>query len=121
SRAEHIENDTDADQSHLKIDYTRPFADNAKLKAGYELEYDRSVFDNFGLTGPAAASETPDASLIDRFKFDQAINGVYATYQRPFGKLTVLGGLRLEDTRIDLADVTTRFAGANDFTRFYPS
>ncbi|MDB5476898.1 MAG: TonB-dependent receptor [Phenylobacterium sp.] len=121
SRAENIRNDTDADQSHLKVDYTRPFADNAKLKTGYELEYDRSLFDNFGLTGPSATTEVPDASLIDRFRFKQAINGVYATYQKPFGDLTVLGGLRVEDTRIDLADVTTRFAGSNDFTRFYPS
>ncbi|HEY8005163.1 MAG TPA: outer membrane beta-barrel family protein [Phenylobacterium sp.] len=121
SRSERLRNDTDADQSHLKVDYTRPFEDNAKLKAGYELEYDRSIFDNFGLTGPTAAAETPDASLIDRFKFNQAINGVYATYQRPFHDLTVLAGLRLEDTRIDLGDETTGFRGSNDFTRAYPS
>jgi outer membrane receptor protein involved in Fe transport len=121
SRAEALKNDTDADQTHLKLDYTRPFADNAKLKTGYELEYDRSDFDNSGVTGPTVATEAPDATLIDRFKFDQAINGVYATYQRPFGDLTVLGGLRLEDTKIDLSDVTTGFRGSNDFTRFYPS
>ena len=120
-RAESLRNDTDADQSHVKADYTRPFADEAKLKTGYELEYDASRFDNFGEMGLTEVAEAPDPTLIDDFKFNQAINGVYATYQRPFGKLTVLGGLRLEDTRIDLRDETTGFRGANDFTRWYPS
>jgi len=120
-RAESLRSNTDADQSHVKVDYTRPFADDAKLKTGYELEYDASRFDNFGETGLTEAAEAPDPTLIDAFRFDQAINGIYATYQRPFGKLTVLGGLRLEDTRIDLRDDTTGFRGSNDFTRWYPS
>lgn len=121
ARSERITNDNDTDQSHVKVDYTRPFENNAKLKAGYELEYDRSDFNNTGFTGLTAGSETPNASLIDDFKANQAINGVYATWQQPFGKLTVLAGLRLEDTQIDLKDPGTGFRGTNDFTRFYPS
>ncbi|HEX3700255.1 MAG TPA: TonB-dependent receptor [Phenylobacterium sp.] len=121
SRAEDIRNDTTADQSHVKVDYTRPIGTAAKLKAGYELEYDRSDFDNTGLTGPTAATETPDATLIDEFRFNQAINGAYVTYQQPFGALTVLGGLRVEDTQIELNDVTSVFHGKSDDTRFYPS
>ena len=122
SRAEDIENDATADQSHVKIDYTLPLPDNAKLKTGYELEYDRNVFDNVGLTGPTPATVGLDATLTDHFRFHQAINGVYATFQHPLGdKLTALVGLRLEDTRIDLNDLTTRFKGSNDDTHLYPS
>ncbi|MBS0334927.1 MAG: TonB-dependent receptor [Proteobacteria bacterium] len=121
SQVESISTENDGDQSHVKVDYTRPFADNAKLKTGYELEYDSSEFDNFGLTGPAAAALTPNPSLIDDFRIDQAINGVYATWQQPVGKLTMLGGLRLEDTEIDMKDPTTGFRGSNDYTRVYPS
>ena len=118
---EDIRNDTDTDQSHVKVDYTRPFADSAKLKTGYELEYDRSDFDNFGLTGLTKASQVPNPALIDDFRFRQAINGVYATWQQPVGKLTVLAGLRIEDTQIDMMDPTTGFRGSNDYTRLYPS
>jgi outer membrane receptor protein involved in Fe transport len=121
NRSEDLHNDTDTDQSHVKVDYTRPFEDNIKLKTGYELEYDRSDFDNTGRTGPTVGTEVPDPSLIDEFKFRQAINGVYATWQQPVGKLTVLGGLRLEDTQITMDDPTTGFHGTNDYTRFYPS
>ena len=118
---EDIRNDTDTDQSHVKVDYTRPFAANAKLKTGYELEYDSSDFDNFGLTGITKATQAPNPALIDEFRFRQAINGVYATWQQPVGKLTVLGGLRIEDTEIDMKDPTTGFSGSNDYTRLYPS
>jgi outer membrane receptor protein involved in Fe transport len=118
---EAISNDSTQDQTHVKVDYTRPLPNEAKLKAGYELEDDRDDFDNSGLRGPLGGPLAPDASLIDRFKFGQAINGVYATYQRPVGDLTVLAGLRIEDTRIDLRDVTTAFHGRNNDTRAYPS
>ena len=118
---EKIRNDVDTDQSHVKVDYTRPFADHAKLKTGYELEYDRSEFDNFGLTGLNAAPVVPNPALIDIFRFEQAINGAYATWQQPVGKLTALAGLRLEDTQIDMSDPVTGFRGSNDYTRFYPS
>lgn len=122
SRSEDIRNDTDTDQTHVKVDYTRPYEESRKLKTGYELEYDRSDFDNFGETGPLAGPAAPNPGLIDRFAFRQAINGIYATWQQPLGdKLTVLGGLRIEDTQIDLRDETTGFRGSNDFTRAYPS
>ena len=121
ARSERITNDVDTDQSHVKMDYTRPFENNAKLKTGYELEYDRSDFDNTGATGPIAGAEIANPFLTDEFKFDQAINGLYATWQQPIGKLTVLAGLRLEDTQIRLKDPNTGFRGTNDFTRFYPS
>ncbi len=122
SRAEDIENDSAADQSHVKIDYTLPLPDNAKLKTGYELEYDRNAFDNFGRTGPTDATLAPNPALIDSFRFRQAINGVYATYQHPlWDKLTVLAGLRIEDTRIDMNDITTGFRGSSGDTHLYPS
>jgi len=122
TRAEDIHYDSTADQSHVKVDYTLPLATADKLKAGYELEYDRDLFVNTGLTGPTATTLAPDLTLTDTFRFHQAINGVYLTYQHALGdKLSVLGGLRVEDTQIDIDDVTSRFTGSNDDTRFYPS
>jgi outer membrane receptor protein involved in Fe transport len=109
------------DVSHLKVDYNRPLAGGAKLKAGYELQVDLDDFDNSGLRGATVASETPDPRLFDQFRFNQAVNGAYITYQRPFGDLTVLGGLRLEDTRIDLKDITSALKGSSGDTHLYPS
>ncbi|HEY3949219.1 TonB-dependent receptor domain-containing protein [Phenylobacterium sp.] len=121
SLAEDIRADITADVSHMKVDYSRPLPGDAKLKAGYELQVDGDVFDNAGLQGPTAAGEVINPALVDAFKFKQAVNGAYVTYQRPFGAVTALAGLRVEDTRIDLHDVTSAFKGRNGDTHLYPS
>jgi outer membrane receptor protein involved in Fe transport len=121
SFAEQISANVTTDVSHMKVDYNRPLANGDKLKLGYELQVDLDDFDNRGQRGATAASEAPDPTLIDRFRFNQAVNGVYATYQHAIGSLTVLGGLRIEDTRIDLKDVTTAAKGSSDDTHLYPT
>jgi outer membrane receptor protein involved in Fe transport len=121
SFSEDIRAESTQDVSHLKVDYQRPLAGGAKLKLGYELQVDLDDFDNSGDRGATVASETPDPTLIDRFRFNQAVNGLYATYQRPVGDLTVLAGLRVEDTRIDLNDLTSRIKASSGDTHLYPS
>ncbi|THD64538.1 outer membrane beta-barrel family protein [Phenylobacterium sp.] len=121
SFSEDIRAESTQDVSHLKVDYQAPLSGGAKLKLGYELQVDLDDFDNSGNRGATVASETPDPTLIDRFRFNQAVNGVYATYQRPIGDLTVLAGLRVEDTRIDLSDLTSRIKASSDDTHLYPS
>ena len=120
SFAEDIHTDTTQDVTHVKVDYTRPLAGDAKLKLGYELQVDLDDFNNTGVRGPTVAGEVADPTLIDRFHFNQAVNGAYVTYQRPFGDLTVLGGLRIEDTGIDLNDVTSAFKASRDEVNAYP-
>lgn len=121
SRAEQIQGKGQTDLTRAKADYTRPFASGARLKAGYELQLDRTRLDNFGQVGPLDGGLAPEPGLIDRFRFRQAVNGAYVTYQQPVAGLTVLGGLRVEDTRIDLRDPLTGFVGSNDQTRLHPS
>lgn len=115
--------DSSTRQTEVKVDYTRPMPGGGKLKTGYALQYDDNDYGNIARRAPAGATGLPvDPTLTYRFLFEQAINAAYLTYQQPFGDLTVLGGLRLEDTRLDL-DLTvggpqrTR----NDYTRLYPS
>jgi outer membrane receptor protein involved in Fe transport len=43
------------------------------------------------------------------------------TYERPFGDLTVLAGLRVEDVKIDLDQATRGQRDENDYTKLYPS
>ncbi|MGA0606269.1 TonB-dependent receptor domain-containing protein [Phenylobacterium sp. VNQ135] len=110
-------------QTEVKVDYTRPMPDNGKLKAGYAFQYDDNAFENIGRRGLASIADLPvDPGLTYRFLFEQTINAAYLTYQHPVGDLTVLGGLRLEDTKLDL-NLTTGgpVQAENDYTRLYPS
>ncbi|MCR5874197.1 TonB-dependent receptor [Phenylobacterium sp. J426] len=110
-------------QTEVKIDYTRPLPADGKLKAGYALQYDDNVYENLGRRGPAGQPNPPVApALTYEFQYEQAINAAYVTYQQPFGDVTVLGGLRFEDTHLDLDLVVGGpLRARHDYSRVYPS
>ena len=108
-------------QLQAKGDYVRPFDSGAKLKAGVDLQWDDQKFDNRGFTGPTTPARVPDPSLTNLFLFEQRLLQAYVTYEQPVGDLTVLAGLRLEDMRLDLDQVTQGdFREQHDFEA-YPS
>ncbi len=111
----------DYQQVQLKGDYVRPFTDGSKLKVGFEVQHDDNSQDNRGFRGPTSPAVIPDPGLTSRFKFEQVLSQAYVTYERPIGAVTVLAGLRLEDARIDLTQVTLGRRDDNDDARAYPS
>jgi outer membrane receptor protein involved in Fe transport len=110
-----------ADRSELKADYGRPMPANGKLKAGYDLRIDDNHYDNQGLIGGSPASALPDPAQRSLFLYRQTVGAAYATYEQPFGDWTVLGGLRLENVRLDLNQVTAALTHDSSYFRAYPS
>ncbi len=108
-------------RTELKGDYVRPLGAGVTLKAGFDLQYDDNAYGNRGFRGPSAGALAPDPTLTNRFLYRQRLNQAYVTYERPFGELTVLAGLRLEDVRIDLDQATQGQKDKNDYTKLYPS
>jgi hypothetical protein len=46
-------------------------------------------------------------ALTNRFLYDQDVYAAYVTYERPFGDLTALGGLRAEQVNIRTNQITS--------------
>lgn len=118
---EHVSIGDELIQSRLKAEYKRPLPDGAKLVAGYELQVDDNDYDNYGARGPTAGALAVVPSLTNRFKYDQTVHALYATYSRPIGDLTVMPGLRLEAVEIDTHQVTSNLKDGYDYLRAYPS
>ncbi|WP_240606374.1 TonB-dependent receptor domain-containing protein [Phenylobacterium kunshanense] len=104
-----------------KVEYTRPMGEGHKLKLGYSLDADDNDYDTLGVRGPNEATATPNAQLSNSYRFDQQVHALYGTYERPFGKLTALAGLRLEAVTIDINSVTQAITARNDDVSVYPS
>lgn len=109
------------DQTELKADYNRPFAEGARLKTGYYYRLEDNDYDNLGLIGTSLATAALDTTQTNRYVYRLQINAGYATYEKPVGDWTVLGGLRLEDVRLDLDQVTLRQTNSQAYTRLYPT
>ena len=109
------------DLTELKADYSRPMPLQGRLKAGYSYRVDDNDYDNLGLIGASAAAAANDATQTDHFRYRLQLNAGYLTYEQPFGDWTVLGGLRLEDARLDLTQVLAGRSDRQAYTRLYPS
>jgi outer membrane cobalamin receptor len=108
-------------ETELKADYSRPMPAEAKLKLGYDLRREDNRYDSAGVRGTSLADAAPDLSQTNLFFYKQTINAAYGTYEQPFGDWTVLAGLRLEDVRLDLDQVTMAQAIRRDDVQAYPS
>lgn len=121
SYVEHVSVGDELVQSRLKAEYKRPLPGEARLVAGYELQVDDNDYDNYGARGPTGGALVVDPSLTNRFKYNQTVHALYATYSRPFGDLTVMPGVRLEEVEIDTNQVTSGLKDGYDYLRAYPS
>ncbi|MDB5432981.1 MAG: TonB-dependent receptor [Caulobacter sp.] len=108
-------------QADLKGDYVHPMDGGVTLKLGFDIQRDDNRYNNRGYRGPAAGALTPDAALTNLFLYRQTLSQAYVTYEHPFGPLTVLAGLRVEDAHLDLTQVTQGLHNTNDYARLYPT
>jgi outer membrane receptor protein involved in Fe transport len=108
-------------ETELKADYQSPMPHGGKLKLGLLASLTDTTLDNSDRRGPSLGALVPVPALSDLFKVDQALEALYVTYEQPLGALTVLGGLRAENTHLHLNDVTGGQTEGRDYFRVYPS
>lgn len=109
------------DELDLKGDYNRPMPGDSRLKAGFEWQDSKDDSDSIFATGPSQAGLVFDPTRSHRLIFDETVGSAYLSYERPFGDLTVLGGLRYETATDDLNLVTTGLKTSHTYNKLYPT
>ena len=94
---------------------------DGKLKAGWDVRAEDALTSTDGFLDAASPTAPDDPTQSDRFRFQRTVSAGYLTYQQPFGKLTVLGGLRLENEDLDVDDITTASQARSSDTHLYPT
>jgi outer membrane receptor protein involved in Fe transport len=118
---ERVENDGGFTIMALTSAYVRPMGE-ARLRLGYELEIRQPRQDNAVSRGASAAGLSPVPALTSRFKAEQAVHALYATYERPLGgKLSAQFGLRLEQADIEIHQLSSNVSASQDYFRAYPT
>jgi outer membrane receptor protein involved in Fe transport len=103
----------------LKGDYVRPMGEGRTLKLGFDLQFDDNGYVNQGFRGASLDGLTPDPLLTNLFLYEQQLSQAYVTYERPVGDLTLLAGLRFEQSKLDLTSGGR--LDENDTTDLLPS
>jgi outer membrane receptor protein involved in Fe transport len=112
----------DATQKHYeaRLSYVRPLA-GGSLTAGYEWKRDDQAFDYRDRQGASEQTLLPVPAFDNVWTFRQTINTGYATYEHAFGDVAVQAGLRLEDVRWDIDQLTSGQRVGHDYVKAYPS
>ena len=113
--------DSTTQLTDLKADYQRPMPLSGRFKAGAEVKIEDDLIDNEGFQGSLTPTAPSDPAETDLFHFNRQIDSLYTTYEQPLGKLTILGGLRYETSRIKIDDITSNAIDHNDQWRLYPT
>jgi outer membrane receptor protein involved in Fe transport len=109
------------DELNLKGDYSRPMPGESRLKAGFELARSKEDNDTVFSVGPTRTGVVFDPARSHRLIFDSTVSAVYLSYERPFGDLTLMGGLRYETATDDLDLLTTGLRTSHTYNQFYPT
>jgi outer membrane receptor protein involved in Fe transport len=122
-----LEYDNTLIQEHDKkqlvtIEYHHQLADHSAFDAGYEGRFDKDNFNFYGsYFDSGIQSFVEDTGKTNPFAYHEAIHAVYLTYERAFGLLSFLAGLRGERAFItsDLPASGTNIP--NDYFKIYPT
>lgn len=118
-----LELQRDDDSRHheeLRVAYKRNLAGGA-LTAGYELRREDNDANYLDAKGATPLSLVPVAALANHYLYYQLVNSLYATYQHGFGNLDAQAGLRVEDVRFTLAQLTSGERDGQHYQRAYPT
>ena len=103
----------------VKTDYVHPLKKNGRLEAGAKSSFVSN--DNLVNYVRWDGSKWINDSRSNHFIYDENINAVYVNANRQFGKWSLQGGLRLENTIAKGYQVTNDSSFRRNFTNLFPS
>lgn len=99
-----------------QLDYVNKWGENHRLEAGYKGSFRRENSPVRTYSGSNAADAVFDASLYNRFIYDQDIHALYLTYGGRWGQLSYQAGLRGEYTRTQSQPMSWNTEGDSEQT-----
>jgi outer membrane receptor protein involved in Fe transport len=103
-------------------DWTHPMKADAQIQAGWDIQRTQSDTYNYrSLNHAEGTPELPNPVYTNQFNVDQTISAAYVTYQKAWGKLSVQGGMRVENLHEVLDQVTSDIQAKVDYVTWSPS
>jgi outer membrane receptor for ferrienterochelin and colicin len=113
---------SDRTKTGFQADYELPLNNGKVFKAGYDLEHNLNRYNYPGSTTDLITGVvTLDSGAANDFRYDQWIHAGYGSFQTTLGDVSVLAGLRVEQTELDTRQAQGAVRNASDDVRLYPS
>jgi outer membrane receptor for ferrienterochelin and colicins len=100
----------------LQLDYVLPLAKNSQFEAGYRGDFVKNTTDYSVLK-----NGIPYPQFTNILEYKEKINAFYTQFGTKFNKLSMLYGLRWEDSNIDVNQLATNDLNNKKYNSFFPS
>ncbi len=113
-------NDQDETRSLLQADYVLPIGEKSRFEAGYRGSFAKLETDS-------RAEDLIDGSFVNNtqysnyLEYKENVNALYTQFGSKIGKFSYMGGLRWEDSNIDVNLLTTQDYNNKRYNNFFPS
>ena len=106
----------------IQADYVYPFGKNNQFEAGYKGDFNTLTTDfRVDTLDVENNNYISDARYTNTLQYRERINAVYSQFGTKFNKLSVLVGLRFEDSNITINQFTTGEFKTKHYNNFNPS
>ncbi len=107
----------------LQADYVLPFGKGNKnrIEAGYKGDFNKLLVDYGVGSLDAFDNYSPNPKYTNIFDYKERINALYSQLGLNFGKFNFLGGIRYEDSNIDINLLSTNDYKNKKYHNFFPS
>ena len=120
---ERVLENQDEKRGLLQLDYVHPVGEKIQYEAGYRGNI-RDIFNSFNLSERLVFPDgplVPDAGLNNSFNYKEFINATYFQYGQEFGKVSLLAGLRYENTSIEIEQETSLTTDKKSYGNLFPT
>lgn len=119
---ERTANDQKQNRHLVSTDYVLPIGEKSQFEAGYRGSFVKLVTDykveNYN-EGTSVWENDPAYSNILEYK--ENVNAFYTQFGSKIGKFSYMGGIRWEDTRVDINQFTHSIFRTKEYDNFFPS
>lgn len=100
----------------LQTDYVLPIGKNSQFEAGYRGSFTNQTTD-YGVTNDGV----PNVGFTNVLEYKEKINALYSQFGTKINKLSMLYGMRFEDSNIDINQLTYDIYKNKKYNNFFPS
>ncbi len=119
---DNLRNGQNSDDVQATLEYSKPLSETSMLEAGYEGEFNKKDLNyKAELFSEQKKQFEIDLERTSHFAYEENINAVYATYSNKLGDLGFLGGVRLENARLNSNLISTGVTYKNKYNNIFPT
>lgn len=118
---EKTSNEQKQNRNMIQTDYVLPFGKSNQIEIGYKGDFNKLITDFKVGTIEAGGNYLPNMQYTNSLDYREFINALYTQFGTKINKISILLGLRWENSKIEINQLVTNDFNTQKYSNFFPS